>query len=89
MDFSKEEIVFLKRMLHHFIEGKSVEDCAKAVIEDDERIFEALFDRKTSYFIPTYDERGRSHSTNEGKGDVIAREISKKVYNRFREGENK
>lgn len=78
------ELVFAQRMLPHFLAGKSVEEAARAVVEDDTRLFEAFCDRSHSYHIPTADERGRAGVTREGNGDVIAREISNEVYRRLR-----
>ena len=81
---SADELVFAQRMLPHFLAGKPVYEAAKAVLEDDARLFEALFDRSHSYFVPTADERGTACSAREGKGDVIAREITAEVYSRLR-----
>lgn len=78
------EVVFVRRMLPHFMAGKSVEDAAAAVLADDERLFLALFDRSHSEFVPTADERGLSHTTRVGKGDVIATEMAGEVYRRIR-----
>lgn len=76
--------VFLRRAAPHFMAGKSVEDSLRAVLDDDARLFTSLYDRRTSHFFPTPDERGRSHATSEGKGDLIASELSRTVYGRFR-----
>lgn len=73
-------LIFAQRMLPHFMDGKSVEEAARAVLADDVRLFEAFCDRSHSYYIQTADERGRQGTTREGKGDVIAREITSRVY---------
>lgn len=41
-DFTPDELVFMQRMLPHFMAGKSVEACPEAVIAEDARIFEKL-----------------------------------------------
>ena len=84
IELTKDELIFVQRMLPHFLAGKSVEDAAKAVVEDDERLFAALHDRSHSFFIPTADERGSSGRTRVGKGDAIASELSRAVYQRIR-----
>lgn len=77
---TEAEKVFALRMLPHFVSGKSVEESARAVLADDERLFEAFFDRRHSQYVPTADERGRSFVTREGRGDVMARELTRTVY---------
>jgi len=75
-----DERTFIARMLPHFERGLSIEDCAKAVLEDDERIFAALCDRGSSAYAPTPDERGASHYSGERPGDMIARKLSADIY---------
>ena len=81
---TEAELVFVKRMLPHFLAGKSAEECAKAVLADDERLYIALHQRRHSQFVPTYCERGRSYQTDEDKGDVIVSELARTVYERLR-----
>lgn len=81
---SGAELIFAQRMLPHFLAGKSVNDAARAVLEDDARIFEAFCDQRHSYHIPTADERGLSGLTREGKGDVIASNLTAEVYRRLK-----
>lgn len=38
-----DELIFAKRMLPHFIAGKSPIDAARAVLDDDIRILETVF----------------------------------------------
>ena len=45
--FTEAESVFLERMAPHFAAGLSVEESARAVLADDERLFCALHDRDT------------------------------------------
>lgn len=77
------ELIFVQRMLPHFMAGKPVEECAKAVLADDERLYIALHQRRHSQFVPTYCERGRSYHTPEDKGDVIVSEMARAVYERL------
>lgn len=84
MELTNAEKTFALRMLPHIVMGKSFEAAASAVLEDDERIFAALCERRHSHYVPTPDERGFSHTSNIGKGDVIASELSKTVYERLR-----
>jgi hypothetical protein len=81
---SPAELIFAQRMLPPFMAGKSAAEAAKAVLADDERLFIAFLDRSHSYHIPTADERGRSGTTRQGTGDVIARELTGAVYARLR-----
>lgn len=43
MKLTRDEEVFLARMLPHYAAGLSVEDAARAVLADDERIFNEVF----------------------------------------------
>jgi hypothetical protein len=70
--FTEAEIVFMKRMLPHFMAGK------------DERLMAAFFDRGHSQYVPTADERGSVFHTGERQGDVMVRELSAEVYKRLR-----
>lgn len=81
---TEAEKIFVQRMLPHFMTGKSVEDCAKAVLEDDERLFVAFHERRHNQYFPTPDERGCAHSTPVGKGDVIISELARTVYKTIR-----
>lgn len=84
-ELTADEMTFVKRMLPHFLAGKSVEECARAVLDDDARLFTAFCDRAHDNFVPGYsDHTGRSYRTREGKGDVMTSEISRAVYSRLR-----
>ncbi|CAN7394557.1 hypothetical protein [Neorhizobium sp. LjRoot104] len=88
-ELTDAELVFVKRMLPHFIAGKSVEESAAAILEDDARLFTALFDRSSDHFVPGYnDHTGRTHRTREGKGDVIASAMARTVYDRLRSNQS-
>jgi hypothetical protein len=82
--FTEAEIVFMKRMLPHFMAGKDVVESAKSVVADDERLMAAFFDRGHSQYVPTADERGSVFHTGERQGDVMVRELSAEVYKRLR-----
>jgi hypothetical protein len=79
---SESEKAFAMRMLPHFMSGKSAHEAAKSVLDDDARLFDAFCDRSHSYFVDIGD--GRSARSREGKGDVIAKDISAIVYSRIR-----
>lgn len=81
---TEAERIFVQRMLPHFMAGKSVEDSARAVLADDERLFEAFCDRGRSEYVPTIDERGRAIYSGDRPGDLIASEITTQVYKRIR-----
>jgi len=78
------EQIFARRMLPHYLSGKSIAECARAVLEDDARLFNAYSDRRSSSFVPTADDRGRSYITPSKQGDLIANEISNAVYRKLR-----
>lgn len=84
MTLTGAELVFAQRMLPHFLAGKTAAEAAQAVLADDERIFEAFCNRSSSHYVPTADERGASHTTRIAEGDVIASEITRRVYDRLR-----
>lgn len=81
---SAAELVFVKRMAVHVSNGMSINEAARAVIEDDERIFSAIHDKRSSFFMPTADDRGRAFTTGERKGDLIANDIARTVYDKCR-----
>lgn len=83
-ELTPAEKAFVDRMAHHVAKGLSFDDAARAVIEDDQRIFAALCDRSTSHYVPTPDERGSSYRTGERPGDLIVREMSRQVYTTLR-----
>lgn len=85
-DLSPSERIFALRMLPHIEAGKSFEDAARAVLDDDIRLFSALLDRGHSNYVPTPDERGMAWHTGERPGDVIVRELAAITYRRLREG---
>lgn len=80
---SQGEQVFALRMLPHIQAGMSFEDAARAVIEDDSRLFAALCDRRHFVYVPTADEQGRSYPTSVGVGDVLSGQMSRRVYRKL------
>ena len=81
---TKDELVFVKRMAFHVERGLSFDDAARAVIDDDQRIFAAFCDRGHSNYVSTFDERGKAHYTGERTGDVIVRQLSIETYEKVR-----
>ncbi len=47
-ELSKDEEIFVKRMVPHVEAGMTFEEAAQAVIEDDQRIFNAFVDKSTT-----------------------------------------
>lgn len=85
IELSGAELVFVQRMLPHFMAGKSVEDAARAVLDDDVRLFTAFCDRASDTIVGSYsDHTGTTYRGREGQGDVIASEITRTVYERLR-----
>jgi len=85
ISFTTDELVFIQRMLPHFMAGKSVEECAKAVIDDDARLFSAFCDRSHDVIVGSYsDHTGKTVRTAQRPGDVISSEITRAVYDRLR-----
>lgn len=76
--------IFLRRAVPHFMAGKSVEDSFRTVLDDDQRLFDAIHDKSRSFYMPTADDRGRAYTTGERKGDLIASELARTVYARLR-----
>lgn len=75
---SGPELIFAQRMLPHFLAGQSASQAAVAVLADDARLFTAYCDRSHSHYLDL--GGGRSVITREGKGDVIAKQITAAVY---------
>lgn len=85
VELSVAELVFVQRMLPHFMAGMSAAEAAAAVLDDDVRLFTAFCDRASDYFVPGYnDHTGRTHRTREGNGDLITQEFARTVYERLR-----
>jgi len=70
-DFTPAELVFMKRMLPHYMAGKSVEACAEAVIAYDARVFGEVM---------------KWHDSEPRQADArgMRRAISDHVYNKIR-----
>lgn len=84
-ELSKAEQIFALRMLPHLKSGKSFEDAASAVLDDDARIFSTFAERSHDYFVARVnDHSGRSYRTRETAGDLIAKEITETVYRQLR-----
>lgn len=83
-ELTPAELAFVQRMAHHVAQGLTFDAAARAVLADDERIFAAFCDRKTSHYVPTPDERGYAWGTGERPGDIIARKLARDVYHRIR-----
>jgi hypothetical protein len=84
-DLSPSERVFAMRMLPHIEAGKSFEDAARAVLDDDVRLFSAFLDRGETYYRPNPDDLdSRLFCDRSRPGDVIAREIAAATYRRIR-----
>ena len=77
---SGADLVFVQRMLPHFMTGMSAADAARAVLDDDARLVSVFFRRASSNYFPTPDERGISRRSAEQVGDCIAAELSQRVY---------
>ena len=83
-ELTPDELVFVERMALHIGRGLSFERAARAVLADDERLWKALCDRRTTYLVPTADERGKAYVPNVRSGDLIARRLAADVYARIR-----
>lgn len=82
-ELDNDVIVFLRRAIPHYLAGKSIEDSLRAVLDDDARLLNAVFNRGGSDYFPMPDERGVSRRRPDQTGDVIFSEIAKAVYQRF------
>ena len=80
---SGDELIFAKRMLPHFMSGKTPMEAANAVMQDDARLLMAAFDRGHSQYFPTADGCGTSRHSGARIGDVIASHVSAAVYARL------
>lgn len=84
-ELSGAELIFVQRMLPHFMAGKSVEEAARAVLDDDARLFSAFCDRSYDVVVGSYsDHTGKTVRTAPRQGDLIASEITSTVYARLR-----
>jgi hypothetical protein len=90
MTLAPDVLTFARRMLPHIERGLSFEDAARAVLDDDQRLFAALCDRRHSYSYRSHSSAGElaSHDTGARPGDVIAAEMARAVYDRIRRSPN-
>lgn len=72
-ELTGDELIFAKRMLFHVEAGKTIEEAANAVRDDDIRLLELLLDR---YY--------RSPSMSDGRGGFLAKHLSAIVYKKIR-----
>lgn len=84
MTLTDAEKTFILRMAPHIERGLTFEQAAKAVLDDDERLFAALCDWGHQQHVDLYDRP--AHYTGERKGDIICREMAREVYTRIRGG---
>lgn len=88
IELTAAELVFVQRMAPHFAAGKSVEEAARAVLDDDARLFESFCDRSHDVIVGSYsDHTGKTVRTAKRPGDLIASEITRTVYERLRSSE--
>lgn len=80
------EIIFLRRMLPHFMAGKTVEQAAQAVLADDQRLFLALVENRTlkSYGAPGDGSAYLVTAEATETATTLKRELSRIVYERLR-----
>lgn len=73
---TKDEEIFARRMLPHFMAGKSPEEAARAVLEDDARLLAALVEGYNPYF-----ETGVVRQTTYGfRAQGLRDEITRRVH---------
>lgn len=73
-----EAKTFLRRAVPHVLAGKSFEDALRAVLADDQRLFNAMRDTADRNAWPD------RQPGPERVGDVITRELAARVYNTVR-----
>lgn len=83
MQLTPDESAFLKRMVPHVLAGKTFEDAARAVLDDDERLWLAICD------LPAGDQwcgdiLGSRGIPRETTGTEIRKHITAEVYRRLR-----
>jgi hypothetical protein len=81
-EISKDEMTFMQRMLPHFIAGKSAEEAARAVLDDDARIMNAaMINRGQEFFSDTV---GGHFVDRNPSATTIAKTLTQVVYERLR-----
>jgi len=51
LDFAKAELAFIARMVPHIEAGKSFDEAAQAVLDDDQRLYEKLHGPERTYIV--------------------------------------
>lgn len=79
---TKDEMIFAERMLHHFLAGKTPEEAARAVLDDDARIMNAVAIHRHQEFFSDF--HGAHTVDRNPVATSIAAEITARVYAQLR-----
>jgi hypothetical protein len=80
-ELTASEITFAKRMLPHFMAGKTFEQAADAVLEDDVRLLVAVIDNSHGYL--GFNDQSHYYTDTKAKG--LASALSDEVYRRLQD----
>lgn len=80
---TEDERTFLARALPHYQAGKTLEEAARAVLDDDARLYNEL-SRKTYSLSYGAAGDGGPMMTCDGSSSTLAAELSRAVYDRIR-----
>jgi hypothetical protein len=81
-----DELVFVRRMLPHFMAGKNVVESARAVLDDDVRLFAAATISRGQYFLDGDFSEARTSSRDYNPvGSSLTAAITGVVYRKLRQ----
>ena len=80
---TESEQVFVRRMAPHVEAGKTLEEAAQAVLDDDARLFAAIQEGKQYWFG---DGPGAITSRGAPEAQTLRQTLTQHVYNKLREG---
>lgn len=80
-ELTPDELIFVKRMLPHYLAGHSVEEAARLVLEDDGRLLSAVADESHQY----QGFGDASHSYTDTKAQALRRALCTAVYHQLRQ----
>lgn len=78
------EMTFVKRMLPHFLAGKSAQEAAEAVLADDNRIANAILADQSATIVGEFAGACSFQSRAQDRASSVQSALASEVYARLR-----
>lgn len=81
---TEAELTFCKRMLPHFLAGKTAAEAASAVLEDDVRLFSSMLTDASPIIVGDFSDGRTIYSRQHERGVGLQSALAAEVYDRLR-----